>query len=855
MALQQVRFLGASVTNFNSNLGWGGEESRLEVGLVEDLRNGDGFNPPDVGAPVKFEYQGWYFTGLLERYVKDRGSNGNPVYNLTVVDPRVLLSGVQLILSDYYGPVFGVPNALNIFGYLESFDFGNSQKTISGIPYQNIIGAIHALTLLETPSLYGGQISYKGYTYNIILSNLPLLPLYYRVSGNPTISLLDFINDICEAGACEYFVTLEGSTITIHTISRFNIPLKGAIDKFIEQTPGAVSKNVGLDMVNEVNSKFLIGGAVTDVFFAFAGTGPDGSLTNSFDNPIWYYWGKDLDGNVVTSNGPTQNFYLDARSVLIQGIGDFYQTDINEMRACLASQDSWESFLWFNCFNQYLFDGNGIQQDYIYKIDGKGNFVPCNGLKKNPFIVYKHNGVPNPHFRKAYDIGLGARIDYNIVQFLVGANAEDILKANPRLLLQAQQEFQTGIPQNTTDDMSKLYNLIHSYADEYYGRKFMVSLPTVFIKQDSETGEFSFSHNTTDCGYLTEDVLLTASQNNLMPLDTSSITTLDGRISAYVRFDDIANLDLREIDPQDLMFGANLIKTGDANQYSGTQSIFVRCTVEPDFVYPGNDFTTPRAVISLTSRVFLLENTLGEPRAANKIIAKFLQDISPAKVKVDPQITQGFSTTAPTNPTSVQSSSNTLSQDDYTKISEKLNSFVNSDIVNLFSYPTPVIPNMAAVPIKSNIDTYGPWYATSGDGKIEIEYAEDLVPWNYDGYLNMNLAANARVSLAIANMQWVESGSISFPGVPFHQLGSQLLAGGPYVAGINVEIGPNGVITTYTMRSWNPQFGKIPKYVLDRVETSIKQNQELRKNVKEQLNLNSFKNIYLQLKKNLPQIQ
>lgn len=805
MSLQQVRFLGSSITSFSANLGWGNENSHLQVGLVDDVVNGDDFNPPDVGSPIYFNYGGWEFNGLLEHTEISRSFSGNPIYNISIVDPRSLLDGYQIILSDYFGPINGIPNIGNIFGYLENTGgFGSSGKNESGIEWWRIVFALEALTAFEGPSTYGGPISYKGFTYNVDLSNLPFLASFYRVSASPNMSLMDFINEICEAGACEYFVTLEGSTIVINTISRFNIPLKGQINQYVNTTQGAVSTDSGLDMVNETTSKFLIGGSKTDVFFNFY----DKTATIK---PIWYYWGNDSDGNLIINNS-YQSFNLDARNVLVQGVPDSYPTDMSEMRAALQSQESWESFLWFECFNQFIFDINGTLTDTLYQIVSNGNFIP-GGTK------YKHSGIINPHFKKAYYIGLGSNNIQNIMAYLLGNSPASIVAANSRALM-GLQNINNFNQRSEPDEVDKVYELIHSFADEYYGRKFMVTVPNVFVATDSETGELLFSHNVTDAGYLEEDVLEQAVQSNLSPPFLNEITTPDNRVMAYVRFDNISQLDLSGIEPKDLLFSTTLIKSADGTRYDGSSitSVFIRCTVDDDYVFLDNvNFTSPRVVITLTSRVYQINTD----NLSEKILLDYIN------------IAGGMS-----NWTNQQKED----------IFNKLTSSIRGDAWNIFSFPLVAIPAMAAIPLKSNTETYGPWLSIGANGKVEVEQSEDLVPWNYSGYTNMNLTANARVSLSSANLQWIESGTIEFPGVPDHNLGAQLLGSGPYVTDISIKIGIDGVTTTYKMRSWNPRFGKVGKAYIDKMNKTNKVSQQIRRNMQEEIKLNTFKNKYLEFR-------
>jgi hypothetical protein len=187
---EQQTFLGASIRSFNINAGYGDNVTTLSVDLVNDEYNiSDGsawgdpngddvyhsgtydrFVPPPVGSPVFFKfgrnkasiedaygymYDSIYrttdaagpsgefhlcFGGILQSYVQNRGPAGNPLYSTQVVDPREILSNVELILNNYAGTTFGNQNMFNIYGFLE-FNPSNSLKVaLSGFyPTQDIL--------------------------------------------------------------------------------------------------------------------------------------------------------------------------------------------------------------------------------------------------------------------------------------------------------------------------------------------------------------------------------------------------------------------------------------------------------------------------------------------------------------------------------------------------------------------------------------------------------------------------------------------------------------------------------------------------------------------------------------------
>ena len=190
---------GASVRYYNSTIGWGENPSQLTVGLAEDVLDGDVFSPPLPGAPLIFQHGNFTFGGILQHQELQRGEDGAPVYEVSLYDPRIILDAVQLILDGYYGSVYNSPNIMNVYGYLENnIGFGGSEANDTGMPWRNILSALGEINI-GLGGIYGNPIMFRGYQYSLLIQPLPNLPDYYRVGGT-NISLLSFIQDICEAG-------------------------------------------------------------------------------------------------------------------------------------------------------------------------------------------------------------------------------------------------------------------------------------------------------------------------------------------------------------------------------------------------------------------------------------------------------------------------------------------------------------------------------------------------------------------------------------------------------------------------------------------------------------------------------
>ena len=178
---QQTSFMGASILDFSTTLGYGEQSSSLTVKLVEDECEGhsrvyyhghrdlkignfstlvpvtrttrDIFSPPAPGSPVYFRMGRCEFTGLLQSWTKDESTGGRPTYTVSVIDPRELLAGVSLIIGEeVLDPVY-VSNIFNVFGVMERYGnacpispvggFGGAGVNSEGMPWNNILTGIH----------------------------------------------------------------------------------------------------------------------------------------------------------------------------------------------------------------------------------------------------------------------------------------------------------------------------------------------------------------------------------------------------------------------------------------------------------------------------------------------------------------------------------------------------------------------------------------------------------------------------------------------------------------------------------------------------------------------------------------
>lgn len=762
MSISGINFLGLSCTNFNCSVGWGSDASQLNVGLVQDTTAGDLFTSPLAGTPVQFELGSglgdWRFGGIIQKHTYSQSSAGK-VYNVTVTDPREILSGVCLILNSYNGNVLSTPNLINVFQYWESTGFGNSQVNETGIPWKKVRDAV--LTIVNGTSItaFGGPITLYNWSYKIALTGLPPVPDDFRISGD-NISLLDFIDQVCQAGACDYFFTLlPGDIITLNTIPRTNAPTLGLISTWINSLDSIVSSETGLEFRNEVAGKFLVGGPRQDMYFQDYRIGISGAYS---DDAIWPFWGYTSPGftgagNVILGQdiNNEHRFIVDARHVNLNFPGavvDTYTMCVGELRAALDSQNTWESYLWFRDNEPTI---------------GSSGYRPTSDMYRG----------------RATKLKLIGNVNADAYAIFKNATKDIVLSQQTGLSKKQLQESSLSWDTKHEEEIKRLYDLVHGYATEFYGRKFMVRIPTVESVRDPITNKTKFSLEPTSYGFLDESVWDDAVLNNYLPPDVNPLLNEEGLFQAYARYDNAAFRDFSEVSPNDVVFN------------SGGTSAFVKCDVEPGVAflnYLTND--SPRAIVNVRGAV--RTKVTGSGTDFGGAFGDLIEDMI--------------------------SIYGTLNSGDRNFITRQF----SADQICLSNKGFIVQPDMVAVPLQSNINRYGPWVAVGANGKCEFIVDDTLVPWNYNGYTGMNLVGSGRVQDAYSNMLWAETGSVEIPGFPATNLGSAVIAGGPYVTDINVSMDANaGVTTRYNLSTWSPRFGSANKLKEKRIQDLTQFNQ------------------------------
>jgi len=842
--------------------------------------------------------------------------------------------------------------------------FGFSGVNSAGMSWADIAATATSRANNISGSSYGGPITYKGYKYRLDLSQLPSLPTYYRIN-NDSINLADFVADVCSAGGCDYFIRLikptapqitagYSGTFKVITISRTTEAVTGKIAQFIENTPCVISKNYGLELRKDVNSKFVVGASVERMYFNYPQDSGDNigdiSRAEYSNDTVLPFFGTDVNNNVIigyTPSGEPNEYYfnIDISDIIHNSGQGFYNsgeylTCLSEMRAARKGRDSWERYLCERDTNEYIIDpnpsgnnmdipatGGGLPRtieyfkprfkttgpkfsfggplgppgqsnpalynfDYwlIHKYgfeelskaqnsqrDADGNISysgrsaeliyksypgtttaltnPTDWVYSN-FLKYKAISTKNVYWGRASSLGMtdGIRLTfpksfeydlyerskthpdlqiiYEKFKTTFGLTTKDTetlnLDANEK-----QSRYTDSLGNFNDNKVDPLFRKIKGIADSYYNKRFMVSIPFTLGTFEPESNNIRMSQDVISEGFIDESAWATAYSSGLIP-DISGINTLITNENKFYPFAKYENCvikssggavkrslyDFSEIGQGDKIFSTPVPYTGvGAVSGDNIYDCWVKCGVE--------------------ERIYFQDTqTLYGPRAIIEVPGSIKKNVEDAY----PSFMGGIINMhkAATGVGGVFAADTGVNADFLKKSFDQ----IGGDSA-LYHNGEPILQaDLYAIPLRSKLLCYGPWYAVGADGKVSYERSTDLNPWNYGGFSAMNIAGAAKVNDGITDQTFSEAGSITVAGAPAFNFGDALIAAGPYVTDISVTFGSAGVTSTYNMQAWSTHksLSKLTNFAVERNKRIASSVRETQSNFREGLSSGRFKN-------------
>lgn len=968
-------FLGLSVVDVAQSVDFGNGELSLSINLVactgSATEAGQTFTPVPIGTPVSFTY-GNTFYGILDRYVREKTPEER--YSVNITNGASILDGTKLILNDYLGATNSVSNLLNIYGTL---GFQNTNIGENGIYWRAIRDTAVNLTAIPSGTQYGGPITFLGRNYGLDLSELPnTVPSGYTINQD-SISVTEFISEICDIGGHEYYIEMvDPSNATVpplasgydgifvaRTIDRTGPTDVNALVDFIDSQTGCiVSKSTGVELRKGIHAKFILGANVEQMYFNTVQNLDDNNIGNSGTTKAQYtndtvlpYFGVDADNSAIigeTYAGDDEYYFdIDVRDIQHPAIGSTYTTSTGEIRAAKRGREAWQRFLDERNANQYIIDRT-VTGSTDPNVDWEPFEVPViSGSLSNlsalgmpvprwMFTGYSnaqegYQGIGIPKFGYAYTRAQGSQTTPVIsadVQYPSGVQrgyVGDFAVGNAKLLhypkvsgvlnpyfgiasklrvisghhWQFARNFeydlyprsQAGTPANqaffnrafeeykttrgggdaviqskiyssvqpgstlydafadtTIEKATELYNKIKDLGDQYYNRKFMVSIPDVLAKYDSQSDQVILSHETSNTGYMDESSWVTAYQQGIIPSISgiNKLTDQNNKFYPYVKYENAyavdpsglvqnARYDLSEIPYQNkiMEFTNSKLLTSDVTFPDGTVfasgdpvnivDVWVKCSVQENIVFEDDILKTgPRAIIELPGVAALPSQydttSIKGKKALFSMMAREASRFAFNHAGLTPN---------PVN-TAIAVAARSLDN-------------VGSDEALFDDGEDITFADLYAIPLRSKILSYGPWSAAASGvdiitgafpigGTVEYVRNEELAPWNYGGYTNMNIAGQAEAYNAVTSQAYDGSGSIEILGPPISGLtiGSQIGTNAPHITSINIRFGEKGTVTTYNFQAWSDHrsMGGLKNYYLKKFNDSSRDFRDLKRN-------------------------
>lgn len=923
--LQHTLFLGCSVSSFNATAGFNEQVAEVTITLTPDLCEASAESPkhywdsnlqhqtttaadpgfmgevlPIIGCPAYFRMNDFEFCGIIQSWEKEVSAEANPGYVVKLVTPIRILQNTQLIIGEYSGPLYpnnpfanSPHNLINVYGYAESingiscpmlsqtspgfYDFGDTAPdgavfgtagggyggagaNENGMQWYTILGCLNVLTS-AVPKLVNnwsphGRITHKGvnlglygapwtngyglmgydslinasYTteYFIDLSELPVPPSYFRFNG-VTINLMEAISRVCRESGYDFYIEM--------------LPVNNPV-----ASPSGIAKLIKVRALNRITQPTNL-----DNISEFIANAESNSTLKSSSI------GRELRDDITTTfllGGPKQSLYQAYQNYDPDGDGQPPNPEDDDMILPYFGVDSSG-----NMIVPYI-DSSGY---WRFEADTTALNLSLQELQLvNPTIISEREltktsaiGTWTTYIKNAltdtYTSISGewpdVELDNNKVKTLIANSGRQLSARDVFTWKTSLQDTQDQSFKRRKTDQEKIYEWVSNFANEYYGKKFAVRVPYSCAVLDPESLIVTYSEQPTNDGGWTEVADVLGMPNGTVYTDF--FTNDQNKIQALVAYNTASDCDISALDPSDYII------------YDDT--LYLKATVDENYVFHNkNSQLVPRVVVSIGNMVQESEDS--STTLSTRIGAAFKAFIEEENLPIS-------------------------ASGQYARFAEIYRNNSAASIYDHYGKLT-FMPDAVAIPMKSNVNNYGPWVSVGPAGGVRVEKNDGLVPWQYGGFTELNLAGQALADAGNTNMQVTELGSVSVAGYPELPLGAEinslaalggkqlyenrsssygtfngnLIGGtpfsyqymrydygflwngtyGPNVSNISIVVGQE-ITTTYTMRLYTPQFGVFAELNAQRL-SQIGQNRmssarELRAFLYQRERINSNKGI------------
>lgn len=880
----QTLFLGCSVMSFSTSAGINEQQSQLTVQLVEDeceppagktkkyyncaLKETDwtqadpgffGESCSIIGTPVYFRVGNFEYSGIVQGWERVNSQSNYPTYEVTIVDPRTLLENVKIIMNDDTGPEPGLLqnlfNALywnesqrpgvgelcpafvqdpidgviagSLAGYYGAANSNNNGLTWDDVLWMvqsriNSVSLINNADKLQFLNIGGTCLSVEGMglldasstpktSYLIDLSELPSVPSYYRFDQTSA-SLLELISQVLEDTGSDYYIELLPSKVSGTSRSC---------------TTGDSGEDYDLVIkVRTIDRQLQVAnnGSISQFVQLKTDTPPD-------TNPvvISYNEGREFRNDITQTmilGGQKQSVYQAENIGFTYNILPYFGIDPSTKDVIvptLQGNGYWTVELPTNDLALQLKDARyGLAIPSTLVVTEQEMIMAQSSFDVwHSWASYKQT----PLFLALSVTSQGVN-DLAAINKLFGAiNANPNNNARVADFINATSRGFQGHGNLELEILNIAYAWLNKIVSEYYGKAFQVIAPFTCTKISLEAQAFINSEQPSDAGW-TEDNLVIGMPNPSEYMDFFRKED-DNRILPIIGFNNSLGVELTGL-------------SQDSYATNGTL-LWVKANVESEYVFLDySSQTGPRFVVKLPQQLRIAQNENNVTVAFNSLIS-LARDFGAGAIS--------------------QANAEAAWQDMIRNVGAI---DLHEAVLN-----RAILPDGAALPIKSNLLRYGPWYATgigTVGGDLSVKVEDGLVPWEYYGFTTLNTAGNLLSAEGITKQQVIDKGTVTVAGYPEIPLGAEILsiengsipatyegrgstsrvnipirtntgnscfsqisslapwtgADGANVTNITCRVSPQGIQTTYTMRVYTDKFGRFAKLNAKRLKTISK---------------------------------
>ena len=635
-----------------------------------------------------------------------------------------------------------------------------------------------------------------------------------------------------------------------------------------------ISRSAGEEQVNKPNNVMILGAPKQEVYFTencpmgynsvnyYPCTGvninPYAGSGGEFDLNIMPYWGKDaFNENLIKSRYHPSGYwevqldFLKINNSLQRPIPDRYNLVTEaEVRASLGNYDF---------FQEILVKGNGSSALSAY---ASGELqLTRQTINTTGIDAFSPDQDGNPK-----------------------ASASD-------LLVLTKNDSVEKI-----SDLKKVYNFLHSFASEYYMKQFMVHVPFVCKTQPDlntgtcePSGAYLFTDDPAPDGGWLEG---TGLYHHYYPSFASDFFTDDqNRIQAGVVFRDVieSGLVVDNLNQDDYIFTSGTfpfekIASGcDSGILNGGQNAYTPYNTGSGVIVQADLNDT-----WVTGQPILTGGVVSFAASGSDPISALLSISEAPSYKIE-SLTELIPIIPLTTKEEVLGvKNNQLPNNFKAPVAEGLDTnLLLTNLPQFANSPSLALPVQAHFAIKNNTDTYGPFVARFNKDNTTIYYGNtkvtqdtSLTPWDFGGYDAMERAGNIRAYYQLSTAFRTERGSVTVAGYPIRSVGDDILgtsshmlsdrtlntvelgvqqsisgsvaairynyhitngipplASNTLISNLNVNVGAGGFTTSYTLRTYTPEFGRTAEAEIERIR---KNSLEILEQQKEQRNKNKL---------------